>query len=92
MLVAHGTSQPVTLLLEIGRWNYCDLEQISHPQRDIHFFEPDLLPEDRTTELPGLGGLRSIGTAKTGRLFSDVKWEKLGPLPNVIDIFSDSSV
>jgi hypothetical protein len=31
------------------------------------------------------------GTKKRG-LFSNVKWEKLGPLPNVIDVFSDESV
>jgi glyoxylase-like metal-dependent hydrolase (beta-lactamase superfamily II) len=30
--------------------------------------------------------------AKKQGLFSDVRWEKLGPLPNVIDVFSDGSV
>ncbi len=30
--------------------------------------------------------------AKKGGPFCDVKWEKFGPLPNVIDIFSDGSV
>jgi glyoxylase-like metal-dependent hydrolase (beta-lactamase superfamily II) len=29
---------------------------------------------------------------QNGELLSDVKWEKFGPLPNVIDIFSDGSV
>jgi glyoxylase-like metal-dependent hydrolase (beta-lactamase superfamily II) len=30
--------------------------------------------------------------AKKQGVFSNVKWEKLGPLPNVIDVFSDGSV
>jgi glyoxylase-like metal-dependent hydrolase (beta-lactamase superfamily II) len=79
-------------LLESGR---------NPPPAESHsYFEADMLPAERTMELPGVkeGGameatiLVNGAGVKKGRLFSDVKWQKFGPLPSVIDVFSDGSV
>jgi glyoxylase-like metal-dependent hydrolase (beta-lactamase superfamily II) len=105
-------------LLESGR---------NPPPAESHsYFEADMLPAERATELPGVkesgvaivffehpgdahkavdrvNGIKVDGKllkvelvdgagVKKGGLFSDVKWQKFGPLPNVIDVFSDGSV
>ncbi|KAH8667993.1 beta-lactamase-like protein [Tricladium varicosporioides] len=43
------------------------------------FYESDLLPPERTTELPQ-------------PVLSSATWQQLGPLPNAIDVFSDGSL
>ena len=63
------------------------------PADSTSFFEADLLPLERTIELPSVseGVVESTKNGKGG-LFSRVMWHKSGPLANVIDIFSDGSV
>lgn len=53
------------------------------------FFEADLLPADRTIELPSAPG------SNTGEIFDEVRgwsWKSLAPIPNAIDMFNDGTV
>ncbi|PMD26872.1 Metallo-hydrolase/oxidoreductase [Hyaloscypha hepaticicola] len=68
-------------LLELGRNPL--------PAESNSYFEADLLPVEMTTELPGV---HQVTDAEKRGLFSDVRWKKLGTLPNVIDVFSDGSL
>ncbi|OAP59379.1 hypothetical protein AYL99_06677 [Fonsecaea erecta] len=53
------------------------------------FFEPDLLPADRTIELP------ATPSSKAGEVFDEVRgwhWQPMSPIQNVIDMFNDGTV
>lgn len=53
------------------------------------FFEADLLPTDRTVELP------STPSSNTGEIFDEIRgwsWRSLPPIPNAIDMFNDGTV
>ncbi|KAF4633111.1 hypothetical protein G7Y89_g5011 [Cudoniella acicularis] len=58
------------------------------------YYEADLLPPERTTELPKAEHSTSEATAHHGGkdVLANAVWQKLGPLPNVIDVFSDGSL
>ncbi|KAN0120227.1 hypothetical protein V8E51_002435 [Hyaloscypha variabilis] len=57
------------------------------PAGSTSLFEADLLPPERTTELPGVDDEAQGSSGGGGGT-----WQKFGPLRNVIDIFSDGSV
>lgn len=63
------------------------------PADSTSFFEAELLPRERTIELPGVSEAMADSVNEgEGGLFENVKWKKFGPLKNVIDIFSDGSL
>jgi glyoxylase-like metal-dependent hydrolase (beta-lactamase superfamily II) len=58
------------------------------------YYEADLLPLERTIELPQSGQLQS--TLSNGHkdlgILNNAQWQKLAHLPNALDLFSDGSV
>ncbi|KAK4938502.1 hypothetical protein LTR10_021034 [Elasticomyces elasticus] len=53
------------------------------------FFEADLLPADRTVELP------AVPSSRTGEVFDEKRgwyWQSLSPVQNVVDMFNDCTV
>ncbi|KAH6680190.1 beta-lactamase-like protein [Halenospora varia] len=58
------------------------------------FYEADLLPPERTTELPkpdiSSGEAKALHEGK--QVLANATWQPLGPLPNAIDVFSDGSL
>lgn len=72
------------------------------------FFEPDLLPQDRTIELPalpsdavangqsrqtnGVNGHSSSTSSHLGSNLSTVRWRRLAHFPDAIDLLGDGSI
>ena len=54
------------------------------------FFEKDLLPQDRTIELPEPG--RSSKPHQSGSLLNTSSWQPLSSFPHAIDLFGDDSI
>lgn len=55
------------------------------------FFEPDLLPAERTVELPAVPG----SAGGQGEVFDEKRgwcWRSLKSIPNVVDLFNDGTV
>lgn len=63
------------------------------PSRGSHsFYEPGLLPLDRTIELPTTTSRTPDASTTNTSTLNDQEWKPLGPIPNAIDLFFDSSI
>lgn len=58
------------------------------PHYPRQIFNPDLLPKDRTTELPPTSKSSTTASAKQ----TDHKWTPFAGFPNTVDFFGDGSV
>ena len=54
------------------------------------FFEKDLLPQDRTIELPEPG--QSSEPQQSGNFLNMSSWQRLSSFPHAIDLFGDGSI
>lgn len=79
----------------VGHGSLALLAGTSPPSRGGHsFFEPDLLPADRTIELfnPTASSLNSAPAPVPGTLSLNAPWLPHGPLPHTLDLFADTSL